>query len=102
MGGAPLRADEICERRNMWWCLVVEQIAVGPMFHHVSPWIQPIVVDLASENVASNTPLVRVATAREVRVATHEVVKVGDFERRMVERRLSRTDEEQRVMIHEF
>lgn len=51
------------------------------MLHAVAKRILPVVKDLATEDVASNSPIVLIIAACKKLIANDEVVKVGDFER---------------------
>ena len=72
------------------------------MLDHVAEGIEPVVVDLAAQNVAADAPLRMPAGGREVRVAGHQIVEVGNLERGMVELGLADPEQEQRVVIDEL
>ena len=66
---------------------------------HMAVRVEPVVVDLAAEDVATDSPLVGLSGCGQVAVSAHQVVAVGDFERCVVELRTSEADEEQGVVV---
>jgi hypothetical protein len=99
VSGAPLGAEQAGEVGHVGRGRVVEQVAVGPVLDHVTVGVEPVVVDLAAEDVPADPPLGVVPTLHEVGVSGHEVVEVGHLERRVVERGAASAEEEQGVVV---
>src|SRR5579862_2661465 len=77
----------------------VEHVGVGPMFMHPAPRVAPIIVYLAAERMAAETPEVLVALCVQVLVADHDIVDVGRLVAEVVEPGLVAADAEEGVMV---
>src|SRR5271156_5694318 len=96
---SPLRAHQLLDRRDSRAPGSVEQVAVGPMFDGVAPRVAPIVENLAAQDMAADAPFMLPSLLAKPVVPAHQVVEIRDFERGMIELRLSSADQEQGVMV---
>ena len=78
-----------------------ENVAIGPMLYPMTKGIEPIIEDLAAEEMPANPPDMVIVAGREIVVPDHQTVEIGDLERGMVELRWLAGDrrEIERVMI---
>src|SRR6266508_1288267 len=97
---APLRSQPLLGRYQVRAVLRVQPVRVRPVLVHPAPRVRPVVVDLASQEMATDTPHVLVlAQPRHVLVAHEHVVDVLHLERQVVQPRAIVPDAEERVVI---
>src|SRR5579863_9603554 len=77
---APLRHQSFVDRNEIGAVGKIETVAVRPMLMDAAPRIGPIVVDLAAENMAADTPHVLVTEFLQIVVAHADVVDVRHLE----------------------
>src|ERR1700749_2003106 len=84
--GAPLRSEALLGRHQGAAVMGVQPVGVGPVLVDTTPWICPVVVHLAAQQMAADAPHVLVfAEAVEIPVANEDVVDVLHLEREMIE-----------------
>src|SRR5580765_3108207 len=85
---APLGNQSVVGRDQVRAVLRVQPVGVGPVLVYAAPWIRPVVVDLAAEQMAPDAPHVLVlAELLQVLVTGEHVVDVGHLEREMIQAR---------------
>src|SRR2546427_520062 len=93
---APLGAQSFLRRKELGAMARVEHVGIGPVFVHPAPGVLPVVVDLAAEDVAPDSPHVLVlAGLPQVLVAEHDVVDARHFDREAIPARLGTLREEE-------
>src|SRR5947208_824361 len=99
---APLGAQSFLGRKKLGAMARVEHIGIGPVFVHPAPRVLPVVVDLAAEDVAPDSPHVLVlAGLPQVLVAEHDVVDALHFEGEVIQSRLRPFEAQEHVVIDE-
>src|SRR5579872_5372774 len=83
--GPPLHAEEVLKCRLVRAVAHSKEIAVGPMFQFMSPWVFPVIENLAAQDVPPHAPGRSALGALQMRMAEHQIVEVHDFERRVIE-----------------
>src|SRR5262245_17163916 len=97
---APLRDQSLFGRQQVGSVPHVEPIRIGPVLVHAAPWVGPVVVDLAAEEMPANAPHVLVlAEMREMLMSHEHVVEVLHLEGEVIQARALVPDAEEHVMI---
>src|SRR2546425_3799994 len=97
---APLRAQSFLRRQQLGAIARVEHVGIGPVLVHPAPWVLPVIVDLAAEDVPPDSPHVPVlAGLPQVLVAEHDVVDALHFEGEVVQADLRALEAQEHVVI---
>src|ERR1700722_5784889 len=81
---APDRQPLVSRRPIPQWCVLIDQVPIRIMFHHISRCIPPVVEYLTSENMAANTPNRLVLLLHQPLMPESLGVEVMDLEAAMV------------------
>lgn len=70
---------------HLCWHAGIEEVAICPVLDTMSPWITPVVENLAAEDMAPDAPIVLIPFGFEIMAAGHQIVEVGHLECRVME-----------------
>ena len=78
----------------------IEEVTVDIVLENKAGWVEPVIEDLATHYVSTNTPAVLVALMTKPIVTEHLSVEIVGFEGRVVDVHLGSLKEEEAVMVN--
>ena len=89
-----------CCHGSIYRCLIVHQVTINVMLENESTWIKPIIKDLASHHMPSNTPTVLIFLLHEPSMSKHLYIEIKDLETRMMDMEFWSLEEEKAMVVN--
>lgn len=96
----PLRVQALFRRHPCRLVVNVEQVGISPVFVHAAPGILPVVEDLTAKHMPADAPdVLELVYLLQVFMAEHNVIKILNLERDVIESDLWPLDAEKCMVI---